>query len=365
MFFSSLFLAASLVTFRPYSIDEAGQSIGTGRLGDKTIILSKAVWVSYKYGIPWTYDPFEGMELFQFYNEQKEHHHTFLRRKHIVFPNTANKPKDNHCYIVNMLWQDAGWDDPIETGLWHTAIHDDGFRKRLQHVLKPKITIPTLVLAENKENIALHIRVGNKKSIAKPFYTKSDLTKPAVPSGTNKSALFPYGEDPDIHFPFKFPPYQYYVDRVHDMYTLLGKKPMHIHLFTDYDPVEDLIELLLERIDIPDITMTAGTVAEHNAIKAGDEFDTTVTSSIRDIYLMTQCDHFIRSGSNFAQLAHLVGNFKTVLFPIESKWYKGNILAYPKVGIYESSTRSTFLLNTLEKNDLSQYRSLKKINVEK
>ena len=150
MFFKTLLLAASLVTVKDYSVDDAGKFVGTGRLGDKTLVLSKAQWVSYKYGIPFTYLPFEGMEQFSFYDTNEQHTFIHQKRKHSCFANTKHPKSDKTCYIVNMLWQDGGWDDPIEVGLWHTAIHDHGYKQALRQSLRPKIAIPKL---QKKETI--------------------------------------------------------------------------------------------------------------------------------------------------------------------------------------------------------------------
>ena len=113
----------------------------------------------------------------------------------------------------------------------------------------------------------------------------------------------------DKAYPVKFPPDQFYINHIKWLSEYYDNKSLYVHIFTD-DPfpkvLRDQYEAAVNRQNI-----VWGCRENNNA------HDQNV---LQDLFDMAQFDCLIRSGSNFPQIAQLIGNHKMVIYPRDFEW---------------------------------------------
>lgn len=309
----------------------------TTQAGDNLVSLYNAYAYAKKYNLILAVAPFNHIELFNC--------HTMLPRLPAAIFNNRH---DHHTVVGVTREQD------IVKHLHNSHVHF------YVHVLSERIPIHPSHLAEARQivglnntiqldylkslaekdsnafTIAVHIRKGNgggqiydgqlwseqifdfdrslvhylPDTTGNPFNffeaeEKFSCTKPQ----------FPTIDSPDIYWTTKFPPEQYYIDQIN---KIAAEKagPIVVRVFTDDKDPLSLIDRLQASIDNESIRLEY-----HDNRSKGYHI-----MMLEDLYLISHCDAFIRSTSRFAIIAELLGNFETVIFPINGTWLNGKQL---------------------------------------
>lgn len=329
LLFISKISAQTYITHMQYIPGINGSACGLGRMGDQLIAYSKAKWFSHKYSIPYLYYYFPYSE--HFHLADKEPHAigkwTRIKEKKCKFDEKEASfvPQDNTCYLVDFFYTSPSWSTCADVGEWKDMLSDAEFRAHLREMLSPKDISVTLDVPMNVRTVALHIRKGSYFDID-GFFSEQEFS--LLPD--DEPGILPLKKGfMDVGEPYKFPPNQYYIDQLKLLAQEFQYEPLHVVLFTDYAAPDELLATLERAVDLPMITYQ--TAPEVVFTLHGERLAPGVDSSLRDLLLMTQCDCLIRSGSNFAQIAHLMGDFDIVYYPLDAEWY-GNRLTYKTIG---------------------------------
>ena len=223
LLFSPMLFGQKLLISHPEA-QAANQSKGvthyaaTGRLGDQLLAYLHSKWISYRYGIPFLYKPFDYSDQFVFHEEEIPYETKAYYFPHVIVPRHGDNI-DYNAYGSGTLFDiqyfsESPWERLIWGYQWYTFSvdwKDPTFRKEMQRLIKPRFPIPPHEIPKDRISIALHIRLGG-------------------------------GFDPPrtwAAYPAKFPPPSYYIEQLRTIYALFKKKPLYVYLFTDdQNPLE-------------------------------------------------------------------------------------------------------------------------------
>jgi len=315
-----------------YFLGKDGKPCSLGRMGDQVIAYAKAKWFAHKYHLPYLYKPFPYSEFFALHTDELSYDDipNYKRLKVRLFQDSTlqSKKEDNVCYAVDYLYASPEWEWSSDVGLWTDAMNEKEYLRELRAMLTPNIDIPELVKPEGKRTVAVHIRKGSYFDNDGFFSEQEFIILPDEEPETLRlvSSFMDVGE------PYKFPPNQYYIDQIKRLSARFSHAPLHVVLFTDYHTPEELLSVLRKNVNLENITY--GIASEVTFEKLGTARAPGIECTLKDLMLMTQCDCLIRSGSNYAQVAHLLGEYEVVYFPRDAAWY-GNRLTYARIGCVE------------------------------
>ncbi len=309
-----------------------------GRLGDKLLMYIKAYWVAYKYDLTFFYKPFKYSDLLQLHEDQipwdDDDYDMF---DEIEDPYKRLKEPKNHTvdvahfinrsyklHIINYYFQPNTWGtyqkeyDAQDVTDWCDLYKDSTFRNILREKIKPLYPIDQIVLPKDRVTVALHVRKGggyDGKLLSLQLYGDKSHEEYRRCVCVSHARHFT-----DIGYTIKFPPDQFYVDQIKKLSEMYNDAPMYVHLFTDdLDP-----QALIDRYD--------RAVGKRNIIygcrQKGNHHDKHVFD---DLFNMIRFDCLIRSGSNFPQVAQLLGNHAIVLYPKQVEWK--SILNVTEIGM--------------------------------
>ncbi len=312
-----------------------------GRLGDKLLMYVKAKWIAYTYNLPFYYKPFKYSDQLQMHEKDLRWSDEYAARYEIIddpckstgTENPKNRsvdvdnfiqPFSSKLHVISYYFQPEAWGshqatyDSLEVGEWKGLYDDETFRNMLKETIKPRFPIHEIPLPKDRLTVALHVRKGggfDGEILSLQLYTdkKGGDCLPccciALPSIYT-----------DVGYSLKFPPDQFYVEQIRYISSMYEDMPLYVHLFTDDRDPQSLIDRYAKAVGKSNISYGCRHVGNHH-----DE------NVVDDLFNMVRFDCLIRSGSNFPQVAQLIGNYKIILYPKNVEWR--SILHVYDVGI--------------------------------
>lgn len=296
-----------------------------GRLGDKLLMYVKARWVAYKKNMPFYYKPFKYSDQLLFSEVETAWHENYAAHFDII----ENEYKENEdrkkccvdfntaiaftstLHVIDYYWQPHFWGndqklyDSQDVSQWKELYDDEAFRTILRETIRPRFHINTIALPNDKITVALHVRKGrgfDGELLSLQLYGDNSI-QTTCHCKTHHSRFV------DVGYMLKFPPDQFYVDQIRYLSGKYNDAPLYIHLFTDDPDPQSLLERYAQAVGKSNIS--------YGCREQGNHHDMNI---LDDLFNMTRFDCLIRSGSNFPQVAQLIGNFKIVLYPKQVGW---------------------------------------------
>jgi hypothetical protein len=306
-----------------------------GRLGDKLIMFTKAKWVAHYCNLPFYYKPFKysdnlamhDLEL-QFSPKIKQSYRSTQQYEIVHGPlEQYISSQANKLYIIHYFFGLPDWTrtqelyDSQEIMLWSEMIHDQSFINELKKVIRPRnsSTLSIFTPPADKLSVAVHVRKGggfDHPLISPQIYDLNSL------SDLKSEARMTKGEIADKVWPLKFVPDQFYIDQIKRLSELCNDIPMYVHIYTDDLNPKNIITLYTRMVNKPNITFDCRETNNHHDLHV-----------LEDMFSIANYDCLIRGGSNFPQIAQLIGNHKIVIYPLSCKWSR-NTLVIDEVGTY-------------------------------
>lgn len=296
------------------------------RTGDRLIHYVKGRWVAKKLGLEMVIgrkctrmNQFSLIDMHTDVDQPGEELN--LKNVTLTCENDIKRPiKRGHQVHIGFSYKDNDWECPFEVGSWKNVMADRDFRDEICKAFAPKYPSRDNRLVVKPPagvvSVALHIRTGegvDRPRRSPPYYdfTKGDLEEEEILYG--KSFRQKYGGFfSDVIFSIKFPTRQYYLDQLRRIYKHFGGQDLYVYIFTDSKDSGELMCDLRDRLNLPNVTF------EHYAGRK------KISARVRsDFWSMTNFDCLIRGGSNYAQLAHLIGRHKVVIYPKSFFWARG------------------------------------------
>ena len=274
-----------------------------GRLGDNIINYCKAKWISYTYNIPLFYCPFKHSDTLMIHEVENKYHRSLDKQfKKTIHLNRNIKtisidPKESYLYKSEYKSNiDIDWED-------------QQFIKELKKTIAPRTEIKKTKLPKDRVSVALHVRKGG--GIDFPLLSNQNIEeKPNKYQLWNNSFKYRHTYA-DCGHPLKFPPDQYFIEQIRNLYSQLNNTPLHIHLFTDdKNPIRILKKY---QSYVKDLNITFSCRTEGNSPNK---------HILDDLFSMLHYDCLIRSASHFSFLADIVGNFFISIYPEHAFWIK-------------------------------------------
>ncbi len=300
-----------------------------GRLGDQVIMFVKAKVLSYYTGIPLYIRYFTYADSFVFWNREK-HLSNFKSKnnKSTVLMHLSNfdeiRNAQNQLFITHYYFQLDDWGDAQkkydsqEIMDWKHLFQNRELLQEIRLSLKPLNETPLLLPPKDINSVAVHVRKisgGDRPICSNQLYDINNLDLSQTPTGNYS----------DRNYPTKHIPDQYFIDQIKYLYERLGKKALYIFIFTDDKNPEQICKLYSSKYNFDNVTFHCRTGAQKQAL-----------TQVQDLLSMAQYDYLIRGGSNFSQVAQLMGDHRLVIYPKSVKWIGKNLIV-DKVGIYENS----------------------------
>lgn len=288
-----------------------------GRLGDQLWNICKSLLLADKYKLPFICKPFSQMDQFAISQTVSENTETPTRIKKVSNESDIEKLKDKDVLFLTNFYT-----KPHDL-LYNYCLEHKTFQQKLRaHFAPSSSTPPMLTLPTDIITVALHIRKGSKfdtqlSSVQEYLdqreiiqYTKSKQQLPvhSKECKTASSAM-------DRRYPLKFPPNQYYIDAIHKLSELYNHQPLYIHLFTDHYNPEALLKKIKQAVNRDTITWATRSNRQKQ--------ETTI---LDDFFAMTHFKCLIRGDSSFSKVVQLLGNFQTIIYPINGVWMHDKLL---------------------------------------
>lgn len=286
-----------------YSGSAVTNGVPAGRAGDYLLWFIKAKYVSYKYDIPLlipkSFEHLEYLKELRFYRTADFVPDVWVGPvKEIILDQEVDISIDNCLYRVNYFFQSTQWTDFLDVNTWSDVLQDQQFLVILRDALSLERQEEYL-LPKDRISIAVHVRTGGG------YDTAEDLKR----------------------WPFKFPYLNYYAQQLNKIGRIFNGKPLFAHIFTDDKNPEIIAEFLKVETEGLNIIFS---------YRKDNSHDKNV---VQDLIHMTKFDCLIRSMSNFAQVAQLLGNYKVVIYP---KQWLGQFVISAGV-LYNTSRRLSTL----------------------
>lgn len=260
-----------------------------GRLGDQILDYAHAKWISYKYGIPLLYKPFEYSD--QLVLHDVEEHLTQEKSKlyqHITLKTLSEleKPTSKPTLFFVTHFPDS-FDEYLfirwKSLYVHVDWNDQKFLSMMRKLIKPKQPLKLIHPPKEIISVALHYRNGGG------FIYDTDSMKKQLP--------------------LRFPADEYYFEQLTTLCHLVNDAPLYIYIFTDHPNPLELKKMF--RIRFPSENIQFHCRAKDN------KHDKNV---LVDVFSMMNFDCIIRPVSHFSLIASHLGNFKIELCPKSGHW---------------------------------------------
>lgn len=300
LFFIVLFLSQlNLYSATLYNACDAG------RFGDNIVNYIKTKYLSLKYNIP--------LELKSFlYSDQLrlsvlEPIFQGKRSPCEVYDESQLKNiNPNKQYMISYHVRINNWDDVRCISEWEDLKSNPQLMTELKKMISPIMIISSEV-PKGSISIAVHIR---KPSGQDNPLKSAQLYDPAHFVQEFSTQQMSQRLANDLGFPLKFPPNYFYIKQLQFLIDSLGNMPLYIYIFTDHENPHDLVDTIKKSLALrPNINIDYNRQSSHK------------NHVIEDLFFMAKFDYLIRSNSNFAQIAELIGNHKTIISPKSAKWY--------------------------------------------
>lgn len=301
-----------------------------GRLGDKLMMYVKAKWVAHVCDLPFYYKPFAYTDQLMMHTVE-QHLTPDIKRSYSatapleIVNSTLNQliqKNEKKLYTIHYYFALPQWGsyqqsyDSQEIMAWPHVMTNLGFLNALKKTIKPRNPIQLTFPPANMLSVAVHIRKGggfDHPLLSQQLYSKNAL---------NSEEKSPPGTFSDKYWPLKFPPLQYYVDQIIRLSEMHNDTNMYVYIFTDDQNPDPIKMKIKQAVNKQNITFDCRSHENHR--------DSNV---LEDLFSMTHYDCLIRSGSNYPQIAQLIGNHKITIYPIALDWI-GNTMVITKVGTF-------------------------------
>lgn len=306
--------------------------VGGGRLGDHLVSYCKAKYFSCKYNLPLLLNPFPFSQLFSLFNNETHYDdikfQAYIREGPIKNGESINRVKtkkvlffvDMYTALIDksdeiMLHQDEGA-VPYDTFFWVDEIYqkmmeNSCYYQEIKKGLSPVTPEIRMKFPQEAISVAVHIRNGGGYD--------GPLSSQQIEGLDNNQNQSSSKITVDKTHPLKFPPEQFYIEQLINLSELLDNRPMIVYIFTDHLNPSKLMEKIKKKCNKSNLVFSCSDVP----------WASRVTD---DLFLMAQFDCLIRSCSNFAGVAQLLGNHKIIIFPRDYEW-NNNFLHICKTSI--------------------------------
>jgi hypothetical protein len=256
-----------------------------GRFGDNLLVYMRAKWISYKYGIPLLYKKF-------LYSDQLVLHDIeprcpwrsqprFQATLHLMHETDIDPGASNSILYVLDYYPEFYSLRSLHA--WPTIDvdwEDEGFRNALREMIRPKRELEQVPLPDDRLTVAVHVRKGG--GVDRP--------------------------DAMMKNPLHFPPDQFYIDQIRDIYHRYGR-PLYVHLVTDDLNPGAIAQEYKQALNGLDIQI--GYRLRGNAPHA---------YVLEDFFAMTAFDCLIRPESNFSFAAARLANYVLEVAPAHASF---------------------------------------------
>lgn len=256
----------------------------TGRLGDQLLAYLHSKWISYRYGIPFMYQPFDYSDRLVLHTEEILYTTKSSCFSHVIVPRFRDViDYDIHApgTLYNIQYfSESPWELLVWGSQWYTFSvdwKDPIFRKEVQRLISPRSPIALHEIPKDRISVALHLRLGG-------------------------------GFDPlstVVTYPAKFPPHDYYIEQLKMIYTLFHEQPLYVYLFTDDQQPLDIVRIYQRQLLGLDIQFACREKNNHHT-----------KNVIEDFFAMMQYDCLIRPDSNFSLVAGRITDYKVIISPV-------------------------------------------------
>ncbi len=281
-----------------------------GRIGDRLMIYTKALWIGDHYHMPFAYAPFdistEHATNFQAelkLNIKDSHQVDIpanLPRVIVQIPKHLN-PDVPKIYQIHYKYKEDSWADSLEVATWKGLIDNEPFLEKLRSYVSLKFEYKKLDLPNDRITIALHTRKGSGTEL--PLYIKQSRQIYA-----------------DKTWPTKFIPDSFFIKQLKYISERYNNKPIYVHIFTDFHSPQQIVNKYRNAVNKPNITYGCRVVGNDHC-----------THTLEDLFDMTRFDCLLRGGSNYAQIAHLLGTHKLVIYPKTAIWQGNQMIVTPGI----------------------------------
>ncbi len=301
-----------------------------GRLGDKLMMYVKGRWVAHTCGLPFYYKPFTYTDQLMMHTLDT-HLTPEIKRSYSAGPTfqsitgTLDQHIDKHAgklYTTHYYFNLPQWGsyqesyDSQEIMAWPKVMTNPSFLQELRKTIKPRNSLNLSLPPENTLSVAVHIRKGggfDHPLLSPQLYNKNDLNSEEKP---------PPGTFADKYWPLKFVPTQYYVDQIIRLSEMHNDPAMYVYIFTDDQNPSPIMEKIQHAVNKKNIIFDCRTNDNHRE-----------SNVLEDIFSMARYDCLIRGGSNYPQIAQLIGDHTITIYPIALDWI-GNTMVITKVGTF-------------------------------
>lgn len=280
---------------------------GGGRLGDNILDYVHAKWISYKWGIPLLFNPFEYSDQFVFDDVEEKitpEHRVVFHEQIITSLQQLNKKIEvDTLYFLPHACD--SYDEYIFNGSYGTYVpvdwDDDLFRNMMVRLIAPKNPLTLIEPPKGIVTVALHYRTGGG------YIWDTDEMKRGLP--------------------LRFPNNKYYVEQLTKLHEMVNDEPMYVHIFTDHPNPKEVRAFFRKAFPQSNI--------EFACRITGNRHDANV---LEDLFSMTKFDCLIRPMSHYSLTASHIGNFKIEFFPKHGYWTKKNRFIVDQVEIVKKGT---------------------------
>lgn len=265
-----------------------------GRLGDKFLAIVKALWLGHKYNITYLYNPSDYYKYFDI--------HTMHNNGEITgFADINNEQSINtnssQIYRIDYYFKCNNWHDFADFFDWQDLAADTVFRDKLRTLFHISSFVPEIVIPNDRISVAVHVRKGSGGD----FELDPDPKKSREKIRNVVTVRMPRDE--------------FYIKEIIHMSELFNDAPMYVFIFTDHKDPEKIVQRYKSRVNKPNIIFDC----RKNNSHIND-------AAVMDLAEMLRFDCLIRSMSNFGQMAHVLGNYKCVIYPLHASKIDGKLV---------------------------------------
>lgn len=343
--FISVFFLCSIST--AYTKPIIINALDGGRLGDKLLTYTRALWVAWQNNLDLELRYFPYMEHLKldlahkkYHRESKESVINLRRQKNIDFDSAM-------AYAVGYYFSDSTWGSLLDITTWYGLIDNSAFIKILkEHIVpcQPYIYAP---LPSNRLSVAIHIRRGggydapllaHKVEVVDyacmhtPLCVRSDnrnmLVKREFTHRSKRRARTRYA---DVADPLKFPPLDFYVHALRLIVSECNSAPLYVYIFTDDKNPVQLKTYFEELFQVYDI-----------------QFDCRIEDNghdkhvIADMFDMARYQYLIRPDSSYSKVAQLIGDHTMIVYPDHAAW-SGYTFMINQIIMAKNKTEMTYV----------------------
>lgn len=292
-----------------------------GRFGDNIAgTFTKALYLSWKYQLPFIYEPFNGSDQLRMHELYDVQHYNKNDYAQIIKIDNEEQLKEsiqeNTLYIVHFY-------TTIEN-IFNKALYlEPEFSRLLKQTIAPLFDYEPLEIPSGYISVAVHVRKGSGPD--KPLASVQLYDSSQLPDDNQKPIHLskPLTAYADYVWPTKFPPDQYYIDQIIKISELFNDAPLYVHIFTDAADAQAIAQLYKDQIKKENIIFGFHT--------GYNQYNLHI---VQDYCHMAQCDCLIRSSSLYAKAAQLLGNHQIVIYPAHGIWIYDRVII-DKVGIWK------------------------------